>query len=65
MKRYRKYYDPVVGAKKLAQKKAVLEENKKAADDMYEGIQNCYKTIMVLAGEDKKEFLDREVRTLS
>ncbi|XP_063866278.1 muscle-specific protein 300 kDa-like isoform X2 [Scylla paramamosain] len=61
LKRYRKYYDPVMGAKKLTQKKGVLEENKKIADEMFEGIQSCYKTIMVLAGDDKKEFLDREV----
>ncbi|KAG0728078.1 hypothetical protein GWK47_033240 [Chionoecetes opilio] len=61
LKRYRKFYDPVMGGKKLAQKKGVLEENKKSADEMFEGIQICYKTIIVLAGEDKKEFLDREV----
>ena len=65
LKRYRKYYDPVMGAKKLAQKKCVLEENKKSADEMFEAIQSSYKTIMVLAGEDKKDFLDREVRSLN
>ena len=65
LKRYRKYYDPVMGAKKLTQKKCVLEENKKSADEMFEAIQSSYKTIMVLAGEDKKDFLDREVRSLN
>lgn len=65
LKRYRKFYDPVMGLKKLTQKKAILEQNKKIADDMFAGIQNCYKTIIVLAGEDKKDFLDKEVRTLT
>lgn len=63
LKRYRKFYDPAMGLKKLTQKKAVLEQNKKIADEMFAGIQNCYNTIIVLAGEDKKDFLDKEVRT--
>lgn len=65
LKRYRKFYDPAMGLKKLTQKKAILEQNKKIADEMFAGIQNCYKTIIVLAGEDKKDFLDKEVRDVT
>lgn len=60
-KKYRKYYDPQMGAKKLAQRKAVLEDCKTKADEMFENIKKCYNTIVVLAGEEKKEFLDREI----
>lgn len=64
LKRYRRFYDPAMGLKKLTQKKAILEQNKKIADEMFEGIQTGYKTIIVVAGEDKKDFLDKEVRTI-
>lgn len=60
-KRYRKFYDPVMGAKKLGQKKDLWEDEKKKADEMVETMKKCYKTIIVLAGDDKKEFLDKEV----
>ncbi|XP_069995105.1 muscle-specific protein 300 kDa [Penaeus vannamei] len=60
-KRYRKFYDPVMGARKLAQKLEIWEEEKKKADEMLETIKKCYQTIIVLAGDDKKEFLDKEV----
>jgi len=61
LKRYRKFFDPTMGSKKLAQKKAVWEEQKNKAEEMYTTIKRCYGTIIVLAGDDKKEFLDREV----
>lgn len=61
LKRYRKFYDPVMGSKKLAQRKAVWEEQKGLADDMFATIKRCYQTIIVLAGDDKKDFLDKEV----
>jgi len=61
LKRYRKFFDPVMGAKKLAQKLEIWEEEKKKADDMLETIKKCYLTIIVLAGDDKKDFLDKEV----
>ncbi|XP_018019546.1 muscle-specific protein 300 kDa-like [Hyalella azteca] len=60
-KNYRKFYDPVMFAKKLASKKQVWEECKKQCDEMYQTIKKCYNTIIVLAGDEKKEFLDREV----
>lgn len=61
LKRYRKFYDPVMGSRKLAQKMETWEENKKIADEMLENIKKCYVTIIVLAGTDKKDFLDKEV----
>ncbi|KAG7167419.1 uncharacterized protein LOC121868280 [Homarus americanus] len=61
LKRYRKFYDPVMGSRKLAQKRNTWEEQKKLADEMFENIKKCYTTIIVLAGDDKKDFLDKEV----
>ncbi|XP_076044500.1 muscle-specific protein 300 kDa-like [Oratosquilla oratoria] len=60
-KRYRKYYDPSTGSRKLTAKKATWEEMKASSDEMYEQIKKCYNTIIILAGEDKKEFLDKEI----
>jgi len=60
-KRYRKFYDPTMGAKKLTQKLAVWEEEKKKSDEIVTTMKKCYNTIIVLAGDDKKEFLDKEV----
>lgn len=60
-KKYRRFYDPQMFAKKLSQKKEVWEDCKKRSDEMLENIKKCYTTIIVLAGDEKKEFLDREV----
>ena len=60
-KKYRKFYDPVMFAKKLTQKKGVWEECKGKVDEMFATIKKCYTTIIVLAGDEKKEFLDKEV----
>ena len=65
LKRYRKFFDPTMGSKKLSQKKATWEDQKNKAEEMYTTIKRCYNTIIVLAGDDKKEFLDREVINLS
>jgi len=61
LKRYRKFYDPVMGAKKLNQKLAIWEDEKKKCDEIVTTMKKCYGTIIVLAGDDKKEFLDKEV----
>jgi len=61
IKKYRKFYDPEVGAKKLAVRKEIWEEQKKIADDVVDTMKKCYVTIIVLAGSEKKEFLDKEV----
>jgi len=61
LKKYRKFYDPEVGRKKLEQKRGIWKENKDKLEDMLTTIKRCYKTIIVLAGEEKKDFLDKEV----
>lgn len=60
-KRYRKFFDPTVGTKKFNQKKGILDEQKAKTEEMYNTMKKCYTTIVVLAGDDKKEFLDKEV----
>jgi len=60
-KKYRKFYDPEMFQKKLAQKKATLQDVKVVTEDIQTTLKKCYSTIMVLAGEEKKEFLDKEV----
>jgi len=60
-KKYRKFFDPEMFAKKLEQKKALWEKTKKTTDTILETVKKCYNTIVVLAGEEKKDFLDKEV----
>ena len=64
LKKYRKFYDPAMFSKKLASKKQVWEECKTKCDETLAVIKKCYSTIMVLAGDEKKEFLDKEVRNV-
>lgn len=61
LKKYRKFYDPEMFSKKLKQKQGTWEECKAKIDEQLATIKKCYGTIIVLAGEEKKEFLDREV----
>merc|ERR1719186_2532560 len=60
-KRYRKFFDPDMGTKKFDQKKKLLEEKKNACTEMYNTIKGCYEQIVVVAGEEKKSYLDKEV----
>jgi len=60
-KRYRKFFDPDMGTKKFFQKKTLWEEKKKACEEMLDTIKACYDVIVVVAGEEKKKFLDKEV----
>jgi len=60
-KRYRKFFDPDMGTKKFEQKKKLWEDKKKSCDEMLETINNCFKTIVVVAGEEKKDYLEKEV----
>jgi len=64
LKKYRKFYDPEVGKKKLEQKRGIWKENKDKLEDMFATIKKCYKTIIILAGDEKKDFLDKEVATV-
>jgi len=60
-KRYRKFFDPDMGTKKFGQKKQLWEDKKKACDDMLATINKCFDTIVVVAGEEKKDYLNKEV----
>lgn len=60
-KKYRKFYDPAMFEKKIGSKKQSWTECKAQSDEMIATIKKCYQTIIVLAGDEKKEFLDREV----
>jgi len=61
LKRYRKFYEPEVGKRNIEKKRAIWTENKNTLEDMLATIKRCYKTIIVLAGDEKKDFLDKEV----
>jgi len=61
LKRYRKFYEPEVGKRNLEKKRGLWTENKNTLEDMLATIKRCYKTIIVLAGDEKKDFLDKEV----
>jgi len=60
-KRYRKFFDPDMGTKKFDQKKKLLEEKKNSCTEMFNTIKACYEQIVVVAGEEKKSYLDKEV----
>jgi len=60
-KRYRKFFDPDMGAKKFAQKKTLWEEKKKMCEEMLDTIKKCFDKIVVVAGEEKRDFLEKEV----
>ena len=60
-KKYRKFYDPVMFQKKLEDKKMIWQVCKDKCDEMLGTTKRCYGTIIVLAGDEKKDFLDKEV----
>merc|ERR1719370_270758 len=60
-KRYRKFFDPDMGTKKFQQKKALWEDKKKACEEMHETIKACFDKIVVVAGDEKKDYLEKEV----
>ena len=63
-KNYKRSFDPFQGAEKIKQAKALWEDCKSRANDMFRNIQKCYTTIAMIAGEEKRDFLDKEVRRL-
>jgi len=60
-KKYRKFFDPVMFQKKLNQKRDIWTEVKTKTDTILATLKKCYETIVVLAGDEKKDFLDKEV----
>ncbi|KAB7500414.1 hypothetical protein Anas_12615 [Armadillidium nasatum] len=63
-KLYKKIFDPKVSYDVIRKRRLVLEECKARANDMFKNMQKSYTTIVLLAGEDKREFLDREVNDI-
>ncbi|RXG72763.1 hypothetical protein Avbf_05129 [Armadillidium vulgare] len=63
-KLYKKIFDPKVSYDVIRKRRIVLEECKARANDMFKNMQKSYTTIVLLAGEDKREFLDREVNDI-
>lgn len=60
-KTYKRIYDPKKGTDWLERKKKKAAEFKKQALEIYEVIHKCFKTIISLAGEDKREFMEKEI----
>lgn len=60
-KTYKKIYDPKKGTDWLERKKKKAEEQKKLVLEIYAVIQKCFATIVGLAGEDKREFMEKEI----
>ncbi|XP_071525118.1 muscle-specific protein 300 kDa-like [Panulirus ornatus] len=60
-KTYKKIYDPKKGSDWLERKKKKVEEYRKSGIEIYEIIKRCFKTIITLAGEDKREFMEKDI----
>ncbi|XP_076044502.1 muscle-specific protein 300 kDa-like [Oratosquilla oratoria] len=60
-KTYKKIYDPKKGSDWLERKKKKAEDYKKTTLDCYAIIKKCFETMMFLAGEDKREFMEKEI----
>ena len=60
-KNFGKMFDPFEAKERLKQQKAMWEECKSRANEMFKNMQKCYTNIAVLAGEDKRSILDSEV----
>jgi len=63
-KTYKKIYDPKKGVDWLERKRKKAEENKKTALEIYVVIKKCFATIIALAGEDKREFMEKEINEI-
>ncbi|XP_068218140.1 muscle-specific protein 300 kDa-like [Palaemon carinicauda] len=60
-KTYKRIYDPKKGTDWLERKKKKAEEQKKIALEIYGVIKKCFTTIVGLAGEDKREFMEKDI----
>lgn len=60
-KTFKRIYDPKKGSDWLERKKKKVAEFKKQGLEIYEIITKCFKTIVSLAGEDKREFMEKEI----
>lgn len=60
-KTYRKIYDPKKGADWLERKRKKAGELKKSIETSYEIITKCFATILALAGEEKRDLLQKQI----
>lgn len=60
-KTYKRIYDPKKGTDWLERKKKKAAEFKKSGLEIYDIITKSFKTIVSLAGEDKREFMEKEI----
>ena len=60
-KTYRKIYDPKKGADWLERKRKKAGELKKTIETSYEIITKCFATILSLAGEEKRDLLQKQI----
>lgn len=63
-KTWGKIYDPKVGAVTLKKRKAVLDECRGKINELTKTIQKSYTTIILLAGEDKRDHLDNQMKDI-
>jgi len=64
-KTYKKIYDSKKGADWLERKKKKAAELTKQINDIYESITRAFKTIIALAGEDKRDFMEKEINDIN
>lgn len=60
-KSYKKIFDPKKGAEWLEKKKKKAETLASTVKDHYASIKSSFANIVALAGEDKREFMEKEV----
>lgn len=63
-KTYRKIYDPKKGFDWLERKKKKADDLKKQIVEMYDILKKSFANILALAGEDKREFMEKEVKEI-
>jgi len=64
-KTYKKIYDPKKGADWLERKKKKANELTKQINEIYDNITRAFKTIISLAGEDKRDFMEKEINDIN
>ncbi|KAK8749161.1 hypothetical protein OTU49_015707, partial [Cherax quadricarinatus] len=60
-KTYKRIYDPKKGTDWLERKKKKAEEFKKTGLEIYDIIKKSFTTIITLAGDDKREFMEKDI----
>ena len=60
-KSYKKVFDPKKGTEWLDRKKKKAEGLANGVKDIYTQIKSAFANIVALAGEDKREFMEKEV----